>query len=43
MPPKNGKAKAKVNGDADNVTKTEQKRIIDEIYKAPDISDYPMK
>ena len=44
MPPKKGKkaaAKGKDNGpDAD--IKAEQRRIIDEIHKAPDISEYPM-
>lgn len=47
MPPKKGKGKkapAKGKGDgADGDIKAEQSRIIDEIYKVPDISDYPMK
>lgn len=45
MPPKKGKkgAEKKGKGDAvDGDTKADQKRIIDEIYHAPDISEYPM-
>ena len=46
MPPKKGKGKGKGKkskdaGDPD--IKAEQNRIIDAIYSAPDISDYPQK
>jgi len=43
MPPKKGKGNGKAKkSEGDNDTKAEQKRIIDEIYNAPDIGDYPM-
>ena len=45
MPPKKGKKggakKGKGDGDADTVA--EKKRIIEEIYAAPTIEDYPME
>jgi len=42
MPPKKGK-KGKKAKEGDDDTKTEQKRIIDEIYKVPSIEEYPVK
>ena len=44
MPPKKGKkGKGKGKKEGDDDTKQEQKRIIDEIYNAPSIEEYPTK
>ena len=46
MPPKKGKGKkggGKKSGGGDDETKAEKKRIIDEIHKAADITEYPTK
>lgn len=45
MPPKKGKkggAKKGKDSGPDADIKAEQRRIIDEIHKAPDIGEYPM-
>jgi len=43
MPPKKGKGKGKKAKDGDDDTVNEKKRIIDEIYSAPNIEEYPLK